>query len=859
MMQTMEGVRRLTMSDMNGRPAGQMDPRYRSVNHQSIPMSKSLPVNPPKVMTPQDDIWHSSQSLTGRTSVMTYNHRQYPSASAALSDYISDYESQSSSQDSQSQPSYRRTVSDLLLPKTSLQKTVQRSLDTGDRDTKDEFHRYNVRKLIDDSYEQILRADLEQGKASAIVATAKHLGTESTLSFEDTAPCEKEFPDSVSEISSSTDALLLANPYIVNFGHRDRKSHHGGMSSSRSIDSARLPMASSYARQRHMKSRGRMNDSRQQTRPTSKLNLPFKDQGPHASLDSTSFLGTSHHGVVSPKHSVYDRRQELRQAVPSRSDGRPIPAWVSDLDKSVASQKSLDTLYTDTLLVADGHATSHQDSVRQSQMNGASMSSANHSQRMRSLSSHGQLEERPMSVMSGARPPPSWVEDLDTTVDSLSGSLRLLGKRMEHRSTRAPGVTYQDVPTNRYGKTGYSGQRSRKLSGPASLQSEIGQPRATSSHIASELRYRKGDGMNRNIRKGRATSDLDFTKDRMTGQRSHRRTQSASTEDLIKESPYGDAVSAPSSHTIKHRLHLLRQGKGRTQANHTVKPSRSSTLKSSTQTNLPSARATRQGHLPSSSLPFSKSNPEHSKMKAHLDVSATTDSLIYSSPFGLDRDMPFPDLSVLPPAYGSSNHQSAVRNAHSDGTLKEEELASSLSSLSSIALETDHLMNGKAARPPLIADHVSESTVGETARTNAMLRRANRIVDNTQASLNMSSHLEQNAHTPESSDTEELLAGDQELMTRVQTRMQAEGDAPTDPATQKMLNHFLEDCILSSGRTSPELSEERTSEGPLESLKNMLFKLQDMASLHKVESEGGTKSQQLREPLSGGGKKVKRA
>lgn len=58
----------------------------------------------------------------------------------------------------------------------------------------------------------------------------------------------------------------------------------------------------------------------------------------------------------------------------------------------------------------------------------------------------------------------------------------------------------------------------------------------------------------------------------------------------------------------------------------------------------------------------------------------------------------------------------------------------------------------------------------ETARTNAMLRRANRIMDNTQASLNMSSHLEQNAHTPESSDTEELLAGDQELMTRVQTR-----------------------------------------------------------------------------------------
>lgn len=541
--------------------------------------------------------------------------------------------------------------------------------------------------------------------ASAIVATAKHLGTESTLSFEDTASYGKDFSDSVSEISSSTDALLLANPYIVNFGHRDRKLHHGGMPSSKSIDSARFPTASSYARQRHLKSRGRMNDSRQQTRQTSSQ---FKDhQRPHDSLDSTSFLRRSHQAVVSPKHSVYDRRQELRKAVPSRSDERPIPAWVSDLDNSVASQKSLDTLYTDTLLVADGHASSHQESMRQSQMNVASMSLANHNQRMRSLSSQGRLEERPMSVMSGARPPPSWVEDLDTTADSLSGSLRLLGKRMEHRSTRAPRVTYQDVPTNRYGKTGYSGQQSRELSRPTSLQSEIGQPRATSSHIASELRYRKGDGTDRHVRKGRATSDLDFTKDRMTGQRPHRRTQSASTEDLIKESPYGDAVSAPSSHTIKHRLHLLRQSKGRGQANHTDKPSRTST-----QTNLPSARPTRQGHLPSSSLPFRESNSEHSKMKAQLDVSATTDSLIYSSPFGLDRDMPFPDLSMLPPAYGQSNHLSAVRNAHSDGTLKEDELASSLSSLSSIALETDHLMNGKAARTPLIADHVSESTVG---------------------------------------------------------------------------------------------------------------------------------------------------
>nr|XP_054754261.1 uncharacterized protein LOC129260272 [Lytechinus pictus] len=136
-----------------------------------------------------------------------------------------------------------------------------------------------------------------------------------------------------------------------------------------------------------------------------------------------------------------------------------------------------------------------------------------------------------------------------------------------------------------------------------------------------------------------------------------------------------------------------------------------------------------------------------------------------------------------------------------------------------------------------------------------MLRRANRIMENTQVSLDNSSLLEEQAYTERSSDTEELLAGDQELMTRVQTHLKAEGDAHWDPTTQEMLDHFLEDCIL-SGKESPDISEERISEGPLESLKNMLFKLQDMASLHDVESGGETKLHQHREPTSERSKKV---
>ncbi|XP_041463903.1 uncharacterized protein LOC121414923 [Lytechinus variegatus] len=849
MMQTIEDVRRLTMSDMNGRPLGRTDTHYRSVvrNH-SIPMSRSLPVNPPRFEKPRDDLWRSSQSLTGRASIMTYNHKQYPSASAALSDYISDYESQNSSQDSQSQPSYRRTVSDLLLPKSSLQKTVQRSLETGDQDTKDEFHRFNIRKLIDDSYEQILRADLEQGKASTIVATAKHLGSESSLTIGESTPNGKEFSDTISEISSSTDALLLANPYMVKFSQRGRTSDQGAASSlrrSRSIDSARLSASSSYARQRHIKSLGRLNETRQQTKSSSSQ---LSGQRPQVSLDSSNVLRMSH-GVPSPKHSVYDKRQETRRTVSSRSDGRPIPAWVSDLDSSAMSKKRLDTLYTDTLLSADSSGTIHLDSMKQSQMNGTSTSLPRSDLMMHTLSSQGHLEDRAMSVMSAARPPPSWVEELDTTVDSLSGSLRMLGKKMEGRYTRDHRVNHRVVINNSH-KNGLSGEVSR----PASLQSDLKQHKVTSKHTASEMRYSKGGNMDRNIIKDRTSSDVAFTKERTINQRLHR-TQSASTNDLIKESPHCDTTNAPSSHAINHRLHLLRQSKGKPQASHKDKSSRTSTLRSSTHTNLPFARSPRQGHLPPPSYFVSESDPQQSTKNTQLDISTTTDSLIYSSPFGLDRDMPFPDLSVLPPAYGESHKLSPVQSKGLDRTLKEEELASSLSSLSSITLDTDSLMNEKASRTPLIADHVSESTVGDTARTNAMLRRANRIVENTQASLNDSSLLEEQAHTARSSDTEELLAGDQELMSRVQTRLKAEGGAFRDPTTQEMLDHFLEDCIL-SGKESPDISEERISEGPLESLKNMLFKLQDMASLHDVESGGETKLHQHREPSSERSKKL---
>ncbi len=98
---------------------------------------------------------------------MTYRNTQYPSASAALDAYISDFENHNTS------VSYRRTVEDLLSPRSLLQLTVQRSLETGVRDTQAESRRHTMKKMMDESYQQIMRADAEMQKGNRTLLLLK--------------------------------------------------------------------------------------------------------------------------------------------------------------------------------------------------------------------------------------------------------------------------------------------------------------------------------------------------------------------------------------------------------------------------------------------------------------------------------------------------------------------------------------------------------------------------------------------------------------------------------------------------------------------------------------------------------------
>ena len=67
---------------------------------------------------------------------------------------------------------YHRTVEDLLSPRSLLQMTVQRSLETGVRDTREEERRYNMKKMLDESYHQIMRADIEMQKGRELLIMA---------------------------------------------------------------------------------------------------------------------------------------------------------------------------------------------------------------------------------------------------------------------------------------------------------------------------------------------------------------------------------------------------------------------------------------------------------------------------------------------------------------------------------------------------------------------------------------------------------------------------------------------------------------------------------------------------------------
>ncbi|XP_072167504.1 uncharacterized protein [Diadema setosum] len=807
---------------------------------QSTLMSRSLPAfNSTAVSTRQGGL-HSSQSLSGRASLLTYRNKQYPSATAALTDYIANYDNK---KPGHSIP-YRRTVSDLLLPKTTLQKTVQRSLETGIRDTKNEFHRFNIRKLIDDSYDTILRADLEHEKASTLPTSTDFMRTSSPLPYEIPPMHEKDFTDIASEISSSTDALLLANPYQVpvfkvNTSINHFKSRQSSQVNPTFMHSGQKTKGMSHLMRissRHSKSSSReRSHSQPSTNPLKGLyvlNRPYRSDALR--------------GRQSSQRGSYSSRRLSGSHY--RAGRRPIPAWVSNLDSSVTTQKNLATLYTDTLLSADGH-TSLQETL------GAGLSDANY-MRGSDISTDSLLDnsaatsdlvsERSMSVMSGRRPPPTWVEELDTTSSHLPASLRILAVGLDSNQSGKGDLSHSS------GRFPHKNSRSGILSDNVKPQStsqsghvQLKGGTMTTNGSVKKVIYKKGHHS--------FTDNLDGKHKRAV----HMRTQSASTEELINESPCGNGVSTlrQSAPKAPYRDFNIKQSmrKAYSKSYSTSKGNNShhSSLKQRHHMKvLPKSTShhhQRQHHHRGALLDESSSHSHHQNngiatAEQQLDNTTTTDSLIYSSPFGLDKDIARARLSMPSTSPGlQEGHIPPRVNDTSNGTLQEDDLAT-LSPLSSITLHDEREDGGEKQGSHVMADYFSESTVGESARADAMLRRAERIIRNTQSSLNTSSLLDQEGHSSDSGKTSELLAGDQEFFSK-QARLQTDLVNAADTETPRILDKFLDDCVHSSEEKIPETATVLSSEGPLESLKNMLFQLQDMASQHTQESSEETNQQ----------------
>ena len=424
-----------------------------------------------------------------------------------------------------------------------------------------------------------------------------------------------------------------------------------------------------------------------------------------ASLYASSQRVSSRHAQSTPRGDL-SSRANLQL---SRSAGRPIPAWVADLDASIESRKRLSTLYTDSLLSADGHAPTHNRfSGRSMDDESSEFSSVPEQDPRGNLNSTNPETERAMSVMSAMRPPPTWIEDLDDTTETLPGSLRLLARDMDPRASRTNGLSNHSEPSQRNRRSGHSNSQSNGFSRPTSLRSDIQRPKASSRYQNSQRRHQNGTSAT--LYSGQVTIPThgsNSTRIFDRGPRPHERMSSASTEDLINESPFGDGVpnfkstTLSPSHASTHKDRFSRDTKG----SHSQHPVLKQPL-------VLSSKLSHQ-HLRHQSSSIHKPSNAKTQTQRPWETSTTTatDSLIYSSPFGLDRDL----RKLEDQAIGTS-HLSPAGSMDTDGTMKDEEIIT-LSSLSSMTLQDDHVNGESGERMPNNGDLISESTVGGKSET----------------------------------------------------------------------------------------------------------------------------------------------
>ncbi|XP_013415705.1 uncharacterized protein LOC106177472 isoform X2 [Lingula anatina] len=156
-----------------------------------------------------------------RTPTVDYQGKIFTSASDALQAYIEDFEGKSP------KVKYERQVNNLLLPPTVLSQTVNRSLETGIRHTRDEKRLYDMKRMVDESFEKIVKEEekIRQVK-EALTQSAKVIHEVSAdRHSSDSTSSEVDMSNIPSDLDSLSTDMLVSIPPLTSSRHIRHKTH----------------------------------------------------------------------------------------------------------------------------------------------------------------------------------------------------------------------------------------------------------------------------------------------------------------------------------------------------------------------------------------------------------------------------------------------------------------------------------------------------------------------------------------------------------------------------------------------------------------------------------------------------------
>ncbi|XP_070543408.1 uncharacterized protein [Ptychodera flava] len=265
-----------------------------SVNSGSSSVMK--PFSHSTLRQSQENSFENSPTSSGKS-------KRYPSATEALQAYINDFES------SHPHMKYSRNVSELLPSKTTLKGSSRNA------DIKTEINRYKVKKLIDRSYREILRADNERQKAKALLATSRLNDSSSLISGQST------------DISLNTDALLSAPPHPYPTRRQRNTLNRLKSGSLEDLASRRIQMPQRMASSYHTPSNTMQSSTPTKTGNTAQSTSPVNRGRPAPSWidDLDSVAG----------HPAPSWIQDLDSSIT-----HPVPSWIQDLDTASCAAPS---------------------------------------------------------------------------------------------------------------------------------------------------------------------------------------------------------------------------------------------------------------------------------------------------------------------------------------------------------------------------------------------------------------------------------------------------------------------------------------------------------------------------------------